>query len=312
MRIPKWLDKVLLAAGLCLLAYVVSQYRLDDIASAASTMWPAVLVTPVFALCWFCTGTTALYVLLERKVDWWRLLWIRLVGDNYNAMLPLAGLGGEPFKLRQLSQTLSMPVVMSTFVRDRVLDNVVGFTWSAAGCLAGVASFTLDDRIRVALIGYAVACACVGIFGTALVLTRVPGRLGRSLAKWLGDAAPEDIEPLPLARVVVVLFWYTCSRALGLLEKVWLLWILDAPHDLASAMFVDGFLAAAGYISFLIPQGMGVFEGVTVYVLGITGAPGAAALAFAFARRGRMLVVGMFGICLHLLAIGRRRIALRM
>jgi len=309
VKIPRWLDKILLAAGLALLAYVISQFSLTDIANSVRAMWPAVLLTPLIALCWFCTGTTALYLLLERGIGWWRLLWIRLVGDNYNALLPLAGLGGEPFKLRQLAATLPLPFVMSTFVRDRILDNVVGFTWSACGCIIGLASFDLDERVSVALTGYSAVAICIGVFGTTLVLTRLPGKLGRWLAKLLGDAAPEDIEPMSLARVFVVLFWYACSRALGLLEKVALLWALGAPHDLASAAFVDGFLAASGYISFLIPQGLGVFEGVTVYTLGIIGAPGGAGIAFALARRGRMLVVGLFGIALHLAAIARRRCA---
>ena len=307
IRIPRWLDKLLFVAALGLLAYVVAQYRIADIAAAVKSMWPAVLLAPLIALCWFATGTTALYTLLEREVGWWRLLWIRLVGDNYNALLPLAGMGGEPFKLRELSRTLSTPIVMSTFVRDRILDNAVGFTWSACGCLIGVATLAVDGRMRIALVGYAIAGLFLGLFGATLVLTRLPGKLGRSLARLLGDAAPEDVSPLPLARVLVILFWYTCSRALGLLEKVVLLWILGAPHDFASAAFIDGFLAAAGYISFVVPQGMGVFEGATIFAFGVIGGTGPAALAFAFARRGRMLVIGLFGVALHVAALGRRR-----
>jgi hypothetical protein len=306
MTIPKWLDKILLAIGLGVVAYVVSHYRVADIVAAIGGMWPAVLLAPLIALSWFATGTTALYVLLERRVGWWRLLWIRLVGDNYNALLPLAGLGGEPFKLTQLAKTLSMPVVMSTFVRDRILDNVVGFTWSAIGCFLGLATVVLDDRMQIALTGYAVAATCIGVFGTTLVLTRVPGKLGRWLASLLGDASPEAIEPMPLRRVATVLFWYTCSRALGMLETATLLWILGLPHDFATVAFVGGVLAAAGFIGFLIPQGMGVFEGATVYVLGLIGASGPAALAFAFARRGRMLVVGLLGVSLHLVPCWKR------
>jgi len=305
LKIPKWVDKVLIVIGIGLLAYVVSRYPFDDILSAVGGMWPAVMLTPLIALGWFVTGTTALYILLDRQVGWWRLLWIRLVGDSYNALLPLAGFGGEPFKLRQLSYFLSPAVLMSTFIRDRILDNVIGFLWSAFGCIAGVLAFSFDDKVRIALIGYAIVCALIGIFGTTLVLTRLPGKLGTWLAKLLGDVAPDKIDPLPVRRVATVLFWYLGSRALGLLEKLTLLWILGVRHDLPAALFVDGFLSAAGYIGFMIPQGLGVFEGATIYAVGILGAPGPAALAFAFARRGRMLVVGLFGISLHLVALVR-------
>ncbi len=311
LRIPKWIDKVLVVIGLALLVYVVSRYPFSDITKAVGDMWPTVMLTPLFALGWMCTATTALYTLLERQVPWWKILWIRLVGDSYNALLPMAGFGGEPFKLRQLSYYLSPTVLMSTFIRDRILDNVVGFAWSAVGCTVGVLSFELDDKVRIGLIGYSVVCVAIGVFGTALVLTRVPGKLGGWLAKLLGDVSPEQIEPLPVGRVVQILFWYTCSRVLGLLEKVTLLWILGAPHDFASAAFVDGFLSAAGYIGFMIPQGLGVFEGATIYALGVLGAPGPAAIAFAFARRGRMLVVGLFGISLHVAAMAKHALARR-
>jgi len=311
LRIPKWIDKVLVVIGLGLLVWVVSQYPFDDIEKAISGMWPAVMLTPLIALCWACTATTALYTLLDRGVPWWKILWIRLVGDSYNALLPMAGFGGEPFKLRQLSYYLSPTVLMSTFIRDRILDNVVGFLWSALGCTVGLFAFALDGKLQAGLVGYAIVCGAIGVFGTALVLTRVPGKLGGWLAKLLGDVSPEKIDPLPVGRVLVILFWYTCSRALGLLEKVTLLWIIGAPHDLASAFFVDGFLSAAGYIGFMIPQGLGVFEGATIYVIGIVGAPGPAALAFAFARRGRMLVVGLFGISLHLAAMAKHALSKR-
>jgi uncharacterized membrane protein YbhN (UPF0104 family) len=58
-----------------------------------------------------------------------------------------------------------------------------------------------------------------------------------------------------------------------------------------------------GYVSFMIPQGLGVFEGTSVFVLGIIGASGPLAIAFSLAGRCRMLVVGLFGVSLHLAAI---------
>lgn len=45
-----------------------------------------------------------------------------------------------------------------------------------------------------------------------------------------------------------------------------------------------------------------MFEGAAVVLFGVLGFPGAAALAFAMARRGRMLVVGLAGVAVHLVA----------
>jgi hypothetical protein len=305
LRIPRGTDKVLLVVGLVLFGYVVSRYPLGDIESAVAGMWPGVALTPLIALSWFSCSTSALYLLLDRRVPWLRLLWIRLVGDSYNSLLPLAGFGGEPFKIRQLTRSVESAVVMATLIRDRIVDNAMGFVFGATELAIGLSGYSVDARLHAALIGYIAVCGVLGVLGIALVRTRLPGRLGGWLARLLGDAAPDQITPLPLARLVQVLACCLAARVLGVFEKVTLLWVLGLPHDLVTAAFVDGLLNAVGYVSFMIPQGLGVFEGTSVFVLGTIGAPGPLAIAFALAGRGRLLVVGLFGVSLHLAAIVR-------
>ncbi|HEX7836623.1 MAG TPA: lysylphosphatidylglycerol synthase domain-containing protein [Kofleriaceae bacterium] len=311
LRIPKWVDKVFVVAGLALLVYVLSRYPIGDIRTAVSTMWPGVLVTPLIALAWFCCGSTPLYLLLDRRVAWRRVLWIRLVGDSYNALLPLAGFGGEPFKIRQLTMSVDPGFVMTTLIRDRIVDNAIGFLVSAASVAIGLTAYTLDGRLTAGLIGYAIVCGVLGILALALGVTRLPGRVGGWMAKVVSAGPPEQIERLSASRLLFASLWCLGARALGLLEGAVLLRLLDLPHDFATILFVDGVLNAAGYIGFMIPAGLGVFEGATVYVLAVIGATGPLAIAFALARRGRMLVVSLFGISLHLGAMVRRTVAPR-
>lgn len=303
LRIPRWVDKVLLVAGLSLFAYVVSRYPLGSIGSAVAGLWPGVVLTPLIALSWFACGSTALYLMLDQRVGWLRVLWIRLVGDSYNSLLPFAGFGGEPFKVRQLSYSLDPADAMATLIRDRVVDNAMGFLFGAAELAVGLTGYAVDARLHVALVGYIVVCGLLGVLGLALVRTRLPGKFGGGLAKLLGGTAPDRIMPLPLARLLQSVVCCFAARLLGVLEKLTLLWLLGLQHDLVTAAFVDGMLNAVGYVSFMVPQGLGVFEGTSVFVLGIVGASGPAAIAFALAGRGRMLVVAMFGISLHLAAI---------
>jgi hypothetical protein len=70
-------------------------------------------------------------------------------------------------------------------------------------------------------------------------------------------------------------------------------------------LYVAGALAAAGFVGGVIPQGIGVDEAATVGIFGLLGLPGEAAIAFALARRGRMLLMSTSGVVLHL-ALGRR------
>jgi hypothetical protein len=305
LRIPKWVDKVLLLVGFALLAWVVSQYPLEDTIATVASMWPRVLLAPLVALCWFGTSTMAMWLLLDRRVRWLRILWIRLVGDSYNALLPLAGFGGEPFKIHQLSRDVETSLVMATLIRDRVIDNAIGFLFGAAELSIGLTAYAVDDRIAAGLFIYIAACALLGFGGMLLVLTRVPGKIGGWIAKVFGDTPPDKIDTLPLGRTLAVAVCFVGSRVLGLTEKIVFLWILGLPHDFVTAGFVDGFLSAAGYLGFMLPQGLGAFEYATVHVLGYLGATGPQAIAFAVGRRGRMISVGLFGISLHLVALAR-------
>jgi hypothetical protein len=310
-RVPRWLDWLLLAAGLGVLAYIVSNFPLGDIARSCSTLWPLVAVTPFIAFGWFATNTNVLYVLLNRRVPWLDLFWIRLVGDSYNALLPLAGFGGEPFKVRQLGARVESSAAIGALIRDRVVDNAMGFLVSSASIAAGLTRTVVPASVRVPLIGYAGVVSALGLGGFVLARTRVPGRVGGWLAKLIGGASPEQIEVLSTAQLVRVAAWCLSSRLLGLLEVGTLLWILGLRPDVVTVAFVDGFVNAAGSVSLGIPGGIGVLEGASVYALGVIGAPGSVGVAFAFARRGRMLLVSLFGVSLHLAHLGLRGLARR-
>ena len=80
-----------------------------------------------------------------------------------------------------------------------------------------------------------------------------------------------------------------------------LVYALTGGFDAARTVFIDCVNNAAGFIGFVIPQGLGVSEGTTVYLLGALGYAGAIAVAFALVRRGRMLAVSLLGVLLHLL-----------
>jgi hypothetical protein len=66
-----------------------------------------------------------------------------------------------------------------------------------------------------------------------------------------------------------------------------------------------GASAAAGFVGFFMPQGIGVTEAATVGVFRVLGLSGSAGVAFALARRGRMLFMSVAGVLLYLL-LGRR------
>lgn len=299
------MDLGFLLIGLSLLGWMLSRQPLSEIYDAAMRMGPIVFLTPFIALAWFPTHTCALWVVLERGVPWRLLFYVRLVGDGYNALLPMAGLGGEPFKARQLSRFVPMDRVVAALVRDRVIDNAIGFLFSAAWLSWTLPQLALPPVLRDALWGYAALAAVLGLLSCWLVVSRLPGRLGRLLGRWLSGSS-EEPPRLPLRQGVSAALWSMASRILGLCEIGVLLYAIGLPVDLTTTAFVDSALNAAGFIGFAFPQGVGVFEGSSVYLLGCLGVPAPAALAFALARRGRMLLVSLLGVVVHLISKARK------
>lgn len=286
-------------AALLLFAFVVTRQPIGRIVDACTAMGPAVLLAPLIASTWIATRTRTLELVLARAVAWSDLVRVRLVGDGYNALVPAAGLAGEPYKLRQLARWLPADRALTGLVRDRFVDNALGLLFSAAGIAIGLPRVAVPAVASGALWTYAGLAAIAGLGMLAVAVTRLPGRLGRIANRWTRDTGHAP-EPLPLAVAARAVAWAFATRVLQTLETALLLGCIDAALSIPSVLLVDGALNAAGFVGFLMPQGLGVVEGTAVYILGALGSPAAAATAFALARRGRILLVGGAGIAVHL------------
>ncbi len=308
LHVPRWLDTAFYLLGLALLVWVVSRYPLADLTRACLKLGPWVMLTPVVALTWISCNTSALYLLLDKQVPWLPLLKIRLIGDGYNALLPLAGLGGEPFKVRHLARYVSTDRLVTALIRDRVTENAVGFLYTAFGLAVGFRRFSFSPAMRVALIGYIAFATLAGIASALLVVTTLPGKLAGWISKFLG-VTPGEAVTVPLPEFLKLLFWYVAARITGCLELTVLLLLLGLGFDPITILFGYSLFNAAGFIAFMIPQGLGVYEGTAVWLFEILGFPGPLGVAVALARRGRMLVVGLIGVLLHVISnalAGRR------
>jgi uncharacterized membrane protein YbhN (UPF0104 family) len=137
-----------------------------------------------------------------------------------------------------------------------------------------------------------------GLVLLAVMITKLPGRLGAMVGRWFGGAT-RDPQPLALAVARDVLGWFVATRLLMTCETALLLHAIGLPPSLRTVLLVDGALNAAGFLGFMFPQGLGVVEGTAVFLLTALGATPAAATAFALTRRGRVIGVSLVGIATH-------------
>jgi hypothetical protein len=305
-RLPRWIDKVFLAIGLGLVVYVVSRYPMAELGDAIGQLGAGVLLSPLAAMGWMVANTFALHRLLDRRIGWWQLLEIRLVGDGYNALLPLAGMGGEPYRMKHISAHVPADHALTAMIRDRMIENAVGLLFTAAGVAIGLGRYAIDTGVQASMVVYIAIGIGGGIASVLLMVTSLPGRAAAWLAKRFGVASQGAVR-LPPARFAGAVFWYLCARVAGVCEVAALMWLLGFGVHPIDDVFMYSMLQAAGFIGFAVPAGVGVFEGATAYLFDVLALPGPSGVAFALARRGRMLAIGLLGVGLHLASLRRRQ-----
>jgi 1L-myo-inositol 1-phosphate cytidylyltransferase / CDP-L-myo-inositol myo-inositolphosphotransferase len=294
-------------AGLLLLAYLLGRAPLDRIGAALSGMgWAALLALPVASI-WIVANTTGLYLLLGGRVRWWTLLQNRLIGDGYNATLPLAGLGGEPVRAAHLARYLPLAEAISAVVDDRVINLASGLLFSV-GCL-GVAlgAIELPPPFGSVLVGYAASALLVAILVLVAIGRRLPDSAVAALGRWLGWREGGGGAPLPPRTLAATLACNLIGRSASLLEVALFLHLLEVPVSLPALFFISGILSGVGIVFFVVPQSIGVAEAAALYSFRVLREAEPLGLAFGLARRGRMLFFAALGVALHQILLARRR-----
>ncbi len=295
-----WVRRGFLILGVGLCAYMVSRFPLSQIGGACLQLGPWVFLTPMIAMGWFAANSTALYHLLERRVPWPALFWNRLVGEGYNSLIPAAGIGGEPFKLRQLSKYVETHRAVVALINDRLIDNALAFAYSGGTVAVGALTIHMGAGVKTSMIAYGAAGIGIAAVFVIVMVTTASSRLGGKIAKLLG-AEQLGHERMRLSVLASAAFWTGMGKLIGLLEISLLFYLLDLQFTIGDVFFTAGALSAAGFIGGAIPQGLGVAEAATVGIFGLLHYPGPAAVAFALARRGRTLLVSVAGVTLHLM-----------
>jgi hypothetical protein len=276
-----------------------------DIIAACRRIGPAALLPVGCALGWHAFNTSAFKVLLAQPVRWIDLYKNRIIGDGYNNLLPLLGLGGEPWKLRHLSHWVPPQRVAAALLQDRVIESSFGMLFTG-GCLAlTIHRYPLHPALRTGLWIFVGLTWAIALGAAWLVLSSLPGKVGALVSRIVGVPADGSLERASPTRFLRVIGWHTPARVLGLVEVGCVFWALGMPVDPLQVAFVDSVLNAASFVAFMVPQGMGVTELTAVNLFTMLGWPPASAIAFALTRRGRLLVVSLLGVTWHVVTLAR-------
>jgi 1L-myo-inositol 1-phosphate cytidylyltransferase len=298
-RGKRWLRRGALATGLVLVAWMLARQPFDELVRTAATLPGWVVGVLAFPLLWYTCNTLGLWSLLGRRVGLGPLMFNRVAGEGLNALLPLAGFGGEPFKARHLARWLPEQEAVTFVIGSRIVEELSGVIFAGACLLAGGATLHRGPHLFTALGAVLVAA---GIGGALLLTGRTPGRIAVRLMRFL--RRPIAVPPrLAGPQVLGALGFHLAGRLFGFLEVTFLLGALDIDVSVQAAAAVTGVLLISGVAAVIFPQGLGVLEVASVFALGLVGQPAGLGVAFGLLRRARMLVFGAVGSALGLLEL---------
>jgi len=303
-RLPDWGKTLSTIAGLLLFGIALGTVPWEGVAQAlARGGWPLAIVFMV-PLGWFAANTAGLHGLLRESVPFRILLYNRLVGEALNASLPMANLGGEPFKVAHLSRYVGFERALVVVAGDKVVNVCSGLVFSGALLLLSwPMAGDLPELVRTLMLPAGAVSLLAG-FLLVLALAWAPVRRVLLRIVRLLKRNPSEVPRLATGTLLRALTWHLVGRMLLVIELGGFLWLVgQAPPDGWTLLILAGFLGVIGQVFFMIPQGLGVNEVGITAVLVMLGHGEPAAMAVALLRRGRM--VFWAGLGLGLLALAR-------
>ena len=297
---------ICLLIGIVLLAIIVVS---TDIYAAVKLIkgmgWDILLVTAAYSVVSF--GDTLSFHVLVHKIpmtlrNFYELWKIRLVGEAYNQVLPLGGMGGEPIKAFMLKQSTEMEmeeITASLFAAKTaniitlIIFLTVGFLmmgwekrisseffWAAGlglgGLSLGILGFFLVQRMGL-----------VSAFFSRLI-HRVEGRLFDAIAIISNiELRLYECYRYRKYRFLVSLFIALIVWVISVAEVYLVLYFLGFPISWREAWIIESGAQLVKAGTFFIPASLGAFDGAFLLLCGmITGSPVVGA-AVAVVRRFR-------------------------
>ena len=290
-------------AGAALLtALIVREGASRVLAALAEASWAVPVVAAINIPRVFSDG--AAWLALVPRPDRPRFLtavWIRWVGASVNDLLPTARLGGDILTARiatirgRLRPTLAAGIAvvnMTVSVTMRILVTI-GALLLIAG-VTGRAHFFVPTLVAgltalVAVLGFYLLQR-FGFFRLiAGVVSRVKSFPKGSSVILSGANFDDTVRGLYSRRpaLLVCALWWIVTWLIGCVETWVALWALGIRTSFIVSLIVETAGQSVRSVFFIVPAGLGIFEGGMVMICGLLGISGDVALALSLINRAR-------------------------
>jgi putative membrane protein len=249
---------------------------------------------------------------LSSRPDVISITWIRWIRESINALLPVAGVGGDIASAR-LAHLRGVPGTQAA--ASMVVDTTVGVITQLIFVIAGVTLLVIRPTEHAALKVVWGVLGGVGVFFVivaAFVLFQHKNmfarfaKLARGLlpGKWLsnfvGSASAMD-DAVVLAYRSGPAFWRAnLLRLVGWGAGAGEIWLvtqcLGQPLSVIDAFILESLSSGVRAAAFMVPGALGVLEGGFVLFGALFGLPAQIALAISLSKRVRELALGLPGL----------------
>ncbi len=252
------------------------------------------------AMPWIFMDTMSIYNLTHYRVPFFHTLFNQLTGNGYNAIIPLAGLGGEPYKVQHFSKWLELDFATRAIVQDRLLHMLSGTMYSSLTAFALLFIAPLETEIYSIVLITAVVFLVYSLLAMWVTLSSAPTKFSGFILKKLKFLNEYRHERLSKRRFFLSFSFKMASRFLSMLEIYVIFLVLGFDPTFIEVLTVSGALFLSVSLGFFVPQGMGVNEYSMSYGFVWIGLEASLGLTAGLLRRARIIFWALLGVALHL------------
>jgi putative membrane protein len=240
------------------------------------------------------------------------ITWIRWIRESINALLPVAGVGGDIAGAR-LAHRRGVPGAQAA--ASMVVDTTVGVVSQLVFVMTGVTLLVIRSTEHGALRVAWVVLIGIGVFFVAVAafmlfqhrsMFVMFAKLARGLLpeKWLssfaGSASAIDDAVVATYRNGFAFLRASLLRFIGWAAGTGEIWLvmqfLGQPLSVIDAFILESLSSGVRAAAFMVPGALGALEGSFVLFGALFGLPAETALTVSLSKRVRELILGLPGL----------------
>lgn len=310
---------ILFLVGIAIFTYLVLDFGIDNIlTNFHKTGWYFVPVIGVWAFVYLFNAFTWRIIIGNgnRQITFSKIVSITISGFALNYITPSIAVGGEPYRIAELKESLGTSRAVSVTLLYTMIHVLSSFVFWMLIILLALLLLPLTTATKITLVITLIAFSAVVYFfisrhkkGVAKSLVNITLKIPivKNLAAALADKTDslqkvdDQVTELYLKRkphFLLALFWEIFARIVGSLENLFILKAIGIDINFPEALYISAVSSFIINIFFFMPLELGSREGGLVLVLKTVGITSSLGIYLGLVNRIRELFWILIGLIL--------------